>query len=227
MKPQCFTIRIGTNSLPMRGRQLIEGPVFEAQRIPSNSGLFSSCVQDWLRNILPHLPFCIQSWLRDAFPAWFLPTRLIVKELDPENLEAFYTEGRIYARLQHLQGRVIPMYYGTARIKRNGETEMPKAHLFELVDGIPLCECTEEQSNQFRTEEKIHEAFALLSEKDVVHGDPWPRHIIHTKQGTIRIIDFGEAYVTDEADDLNKGDAQDIIYRFGLQHERVSTSNFS
>jgi hypothetical protein len=72
----------------MRGRQLIKGPVFEARRIPSNSRLLPS-IQDWLRDVLPQLlPFCVQGWLRHAFPAWFLPTRLIVKELDPATREA-------------------------------------------------------------------------------------------------------------------------------------------
>ncbi|KAF2197076.1 hypothetical protein GQ43DRAFT_425305 [Delitschia confertaspora ATCC 74209] len=216
---QYFTIRIGTQSLPMRGRQLIAGPVFEAWRIPSHSRLLPSCIQQWLRDVVPHiLPFRIQGWLRKAFPAWFLPTRLIVKELDPKNPAAFDTEGRIYAILQHLQGRSIPIYYGTAQIEHSGETGTHQAHLLEFLEGTPLAECTKEQSIRLRTEEKMKEVYDRLSECKVVQGDAWPRHIIHTKEGALKIIDFGEAYETgdiDGASDLNRGDAEDVLYRFG------------
>jgi hypothetical protein len=201
----------------VKGRRLIEGPVFEAQRITTHSRLLLSCIHD----LLQFLPLRVQGWLRRAFPAWFLPTTLIVKEMSPGNSGAFNREAEAYATLQHLQGRTIPMHYGIAEIKHDGKTETHKAHLLELVHGIPLSECTPEQLIQFSMEEKINKAHALLSEKNVVHGDPWPRHFIHTEQG-LRIIDFGEAYVTTDADELNQGDARDALEWFSQQFLPVS-----
>jgi serine/threonine protein kinase len=205
----------------MRARRLIEGPVFEAQRIPSP--FFPSCIQGWLRDALPKLlPFCIQDWLRHAFPVWFLPARLIVKELNPKKPAAFYRERMIYSRLKHLQGSIIPKHYGIAQIEHPGETLTHKAHLLELVDGTPLSECTKEESDQLCTKQKIDQSFALLSKEEVVHGDPQPCHFIHTKQGTLRIIDFGDAYVTSEADKLSKGDAKNALNLFSLYCVQVS-----
>ncbi|PZD25470.1 hypothetical protein A1F97_11029, partial [Pyrenophora tritici-repentis] len=71
-----------------------------------------------------------------------------------------------------------------------------------------------EQAIEFRSKEKINEALALLSEKNIVQGDPWPRHFIHTPKGELRIIDFGEAYETKNADELNRGDASNAMYWF-------------
>ncbi|KAI1563932.1 hypothetical protein PtrEW13061_012016 [Pyrenophora tritici-repentis] len=195
-----------------------DGPVFEARRIPSSSRLLPSSFLDWLRDALPQLlPPHVEGWLRRAFPVWFLPTRFIVKETNPAAPDSFYSEGKTYATLQHLQGRTIPIHYGVAEIEHPGETETHKAHLLELVDGIPLSECTMEQAIEFRSKEKINEALALLSEKNIVQGDPWPRHFIHTPKGELRIIDFGEAYETKNADELNRGDASNAISRVGFR----------
>jgi RIO-like serine/threonine protein kinase len=145
---------------------------------------------------------------------WFLPTVFIVKELDPAKPDSFFREGETYARLQHLQGYTIPIHYGTVEIEHPGELERRKAHLIELVTGIPLSECTREQSIEYRSKAKIDEALALLSEMNVVQGDPAPRHFIHTANGGLRIIDFGEAYMDDDADKLNRGDAENAMYWF-------------
>jgi hypothetical protein len=201
----------------------MEGPVFEARRIPSTPRLFPSRMSDWLRDVLrQYLPHYIQNRLRHAFPVWFLPTRLIVKELDPEHPNLFYRELHIYDRLLQLQGRTIPVHYGIAKIEHPGETDTHIAHLLEFVDGLPLSECTMEQSEALRSKEKIDGALALLSEKKVVPGDAWPRHFIHTANGGLRIIDFGDAYEADDADKRNQGDAEDVMFRFGLKFGNVS-----
>lgn len=206
----------------MNGRRLVKEPVFEAYRIPSTSRLFPSRISDWLRNVLrQYLPHYIQSRLQHTFPVWFLPTRLIVKELDPEHPNLFYRELYMYDRLLPLQGTTIPIHYGIAKIEHPGEVETHIAQLLELVDGLPLSECTMEQSEAFQSKEKIDRALALLSEKNVVPGDAWPHHFIHTANGAMKIIDFGDAYVADDADLRNQGDARDVMHRFALKFEKV------
>jgi hypothetical protein len=208
----------------VRGQRLIPGPVFEARRIPPT--FLPLRILDWLReDLLPLLlPHSIQRWLQRSFPAFFLPTVFIVKELDPTKPDSFYREETIYARLQHLQGSIIPMYFSIAEVEHPGETTT-KAHLIELVTGIPLSKCTVDQSVRFESEAKINEALALLSERNTVQGDPAPRHFIHTAKG-VRIIDFGEAYVAHNAEALNCGDARNAMEWFRNQFVQVSQTIF-
>ena len=155
------------------------------------------------------------------FPLWFFPTRFIVKELDQSRPGAFYKEGRLYTQLQHLQGNTIAIHYGTALVRHSGETEVREAHLFEVIDGKFLHEYTEEEAIQLRIREEMDTAFRLFSEMHIAHGDVWPRHIIHTKKG-LRIIDFGNAEETDEADQLNRGCVENGWAWFCWQSANVS-----
>jgi hypothetical protein len=158
----------------------------------------------------------MQTWLQRLSPAMFLPPSFIVKELDPTRPDSFYREDTIYARLLHLQGTVIPMHFGIAEVQHPGSTPTTtKAHLIELVAGIPLSECTLAQSVELDFEAKMNTALARLSERNVVQGDAEPRHFIHTGKG-VRVIDFGEAYVAGNAEALNRGDAENTMYRFHL-----------
>jgi hypothetical protein len=145
-----------------------------------------------------------------------------VKESNPAAPNSFYRGWKTYATLQHLQGRTIPMHHAIAGIEHPGETETHKVHLLELVNRIPFSECTREQSIELRSKEKIDGALALLSKKNIVQGDPWPRHYIHTREGDLRIIDFGEAYEAKNADRLNRGDAWNATYWFSLQPSHAS-----
>jgi hypothetical protein len=216
---QNFTIRIGSHSIPAVARQLVEAPVFEAQLLSSASRHRLSTILD--RYILPRLlPLRLQRSIRQTFPMWFLPAKFIVKALDPTNPATFIAELNAYTILQHLQGRLIPIHYGIAEIKHTGRSETQMAHLLEFVEGLPLSECTEEQSRDLRTEEKMEEAYALLNEKGLVQGDAAPRHFIHTRSGDLRIIDFGEAYMARNAAELNRGDARDAMYWFSRKHVR-------
>jgi hypothetical protein len=157
----------------------------------------------------------MQTWLQRLYPAIFLPPSFIVKELDPTHPDSFYREDIIYARLQHLQGTVIPMHYDIAEVEHPGSPTTTKAHLIELVTGIPLSECTMALSVELDFEAKINKALARLSERNVVQGDPEPRHFFHTEKG-VRIIDFGEAYVDHNAEGLNEADARHAMHRFHL-----------
>ena len=65
-----------------------------------------------------------------AFPAFFLPDRVVLKKTKPGWLEEFDNEKRMYRRLEHLQGRMIPKLYGEA------EFEGARALILSEVVGI-------------------------------------------------------------------------------------------
>ncbi|APA15269.1 predicted protein [Sclerotinia sclerotiorum 1980 UF-70] len=52
--------------------------------------------------------------LKSSHPEWFLPPTVILKKCKPDWDDEFEVEKRIYRRLQPLQGRFIPYFYGEA-----------------------------------------------------------------------------------------------------------------
>jgi hypothetical protein len=197
----------------VKGRRLILGPVFQVQRSPFSSRPLQSriclCVQATLRRVPSSR---LQSWLRGAFPVWALPTRLIVKELDPEKEYAFQKEKEAYTRLQHLQGGIIPIYYGSVLVEHPGQPGLREAHLLELVNGTSLDKFPLERLNQGILKKEMEDAFAPFTEAKVVHGDPEARHFFYTNSGKLRIIDFGGAYVEEHrAALLNEGDIRNAL----------------
>ena len=197
----------------MKGRRLIRGPVFQVQRSPFGSRPLLSriclCVQDTLLRV-PSSRF--QCWLQGAFPVWVLPKRLIVKELDPEKAHAFQKEKEAYTKLQHLQGGIIPIYYGSVLVEHPGQPGLREAHLLELVNGTSLDKFPLEQLNQDVLRKEMEDAFAPFTEANIVHGDPEARHFFYTSSGKLRVIDFGGAYVEDHrAALLNEGDIRNAL----------------
>lgn len=63
------------------------------------------------------LPIFIQTIIATIFPGLFLPDRVVLKKVKPGWLEEFDNEKHIYERLQSLQGRVIPHYFGEAQFE--------------------------------------------------------------------------------------------------------------
>ncbi|KAL1877368.1 hypothetical protein VTK73DRAFT_8663 [Phialemonium thermophilum] len=103
--------------------------VFKLQIRPSvTAGWIQSCVR-----LL--LPTAVQAWARAAFPEWFLPDTVVIKQekraADPEDQEVmeelFDNEIKAYDRLKPLQGEVIPAYHG--RIRYYGRRALILQHL--------------------------------------------------------------------------------------------------
>ncbi|KAF2202297.1 hypothetical protein GQ43DRAFT_314754 [Delitschia confertaspora ATCC 74209] len=119
----------------------------------------------------------------------------------------------MYARLQHLQGRLNPKFYGTAFVTHS-TGERHKAFLLELVDGKHPDECKKEEMEAWGLKEKLNAAVGLFSEKCVVHRDLYWRNVLITKNG-IKIIDFGEATIESEKEAylVNRGDVIELLNR--------------
>jgi hypothetical protein len=121
-----------------------------------------------------------------------LPQDLVIKPLkkDPDLEYTDQMETLVYERLSHLQGRLIPRYYGVGDFCHKGKTV--KAHVLERVNGTPLTEIDKADWN------KIREAYTELSQYGVLHADVEARHIffVHESQ-FFMLIDFGLAKFCD------------------------------
>jgi hypothetical protein len=91
-----------------------------------------------------------------------------VKAIDLMNPASFLRELKAYTTLQHLQGRLIPIHYRIAEIKHTRSREIHKAYLLELVNRLPLSECTEEQLRDLCTKEKIAKVYILLRKSGLI-----------------------------------------------------------
>jgi serine/threonine protein kinase len=123
-----------------------------------------------------------------------LPQDLVIKPLkkDPDLEYTDQMETLVYERLSHLQGRLIPRYYGVGDFCLEGKTV--KAHVLERVNGTPLTEIDKADWNKLDIERKIKEAYTELSQQGVKHRDVEARHIFLIPGSEYpMLIDFGLA----------------------------------
>ena len=113
---------------------------------------------------------------------------------DPERLARFEREAKLLAQLNHPN---IAHIYG---LEASGET---RALVMELVDGPTLAERLEagplplDESLLFARQ--IAEALEEAHEKGIVHRDLKPQNIKTSKEGRIKVLDFGLAKAMDSA----------------------------
>jgi hypothetical protein len=165
---------------------------------------------------LSFLPTLLQDALSNILPKeWLLPRNLVIKP-KPSDPEAYYTfdvEGKVYSQLSHLQGQLIPRYYGVAKF-RHGETTVD-AHVIEQVDGTPLTHYREDAWTEHNFKTKIIQAYRRLSQERLIHGDAELRHIFAVgPRYTLILIDFGLATFCEdekEADRQNKIDVDSLF----------------
>jgi hypothetical protein len=123
-----------------------------------------------------------------------LPQDLVIKPLT-EDPYAEYTdrmETLVYETLSHLQGRLIPRYYGVGDFCYKGKRV--KAHVLERVNGTPLTEIDKADWGTLGIEDKIWKAYTELSQEGVKHADVEARHIfLVSGSQSLMLIDFGLA----------------------------------
>jgi hypothetical protein len=172
MNDDCCSIRLDcqTHELPLT-IQSVHDTAYEVK-----------LVQDAQTNIPP--------WSR-------LPQDLVIKPLKKYDLE--YTdqmETWVYERLFHLQGRLVPRYYGVGDFCHKGTTV--KAHVLERVNGTPLTEIDIADWKKLDIERKIKAAYTELSQQGVLHADVEARHIFLVPGSeSLMLIDFGLAEFCD------------------------------
>jgi len=125
------------------------------------------------------MPQLVHSWLQRWVPEWFLPTRVILKERNPQNADGYENEIDTYRHLRSLQGTHIPRLFGEVAVsypqaqRRYQISKRPTpAILLENVKGVSLQSLpTEELGNPCLLKE-LQGIYDLLTKEGVVHGDP-------------------------------------------------------
>jgi predicted Ser/Thr protein kinase len=127
-----------------------------------------------------------------------LPQKLIVKHQSTYIEEDLLTwEGKVYSKLAHLQGHVVPKYYGIFDFNYEGKSV--RAHVFEQVEGKPLQNCTQVDWTHFDIKKKVSAAVDQLSQAGVIHADLKRAHVILTEpQKNVILIDFDQAKCSED-----------------------------
>jgi predicted Ser/Thr protein kinase len=115
-------------------------------------------------------------------------------EGDPTFAERFVREAKAMARLSH--PNVVSVY-------ESGEAEGLPYLVMEYVDGVTLRDAMREKklapAEALAIVPQICEALEYAHAQGVVHRDVKPENILLTKDGRVKIADFGLAKVTDPA----------------------------
>ncbi|MBI5242750.1 MAG: serine/threonine protein kinase, partial [Elusimicrobia bacterium] len=115
--------------------------------------------------------------------------------LDPRECERFLAEARTVAKLKH--ENIIEIYH---IIENEGEVYL----VFELLDGRTLdgllCERRRLPLDYVRAAlRQICAALGYAHERGVIHRDLKPSNIMITKEGRVKVMDFGVARQTQDA----------------------------
>ena len=127
--------------------------------------------------------------------------KLLAVGIDGEAaLRRFRTERQIGARLAHP---------GIARLLDGGVSDDHRPYfVMELVDGAPIVEwCGRHEATideRLRLLLQVTDAVQYAHGNLVVHRDLKPSNILVTKQGAVKLLDFGIARVLDDTADLTK-----------------------
>ncbi|APA15665.1 hypothetical protein sscle_15g104350 [Sclerotinia sclerotiorum 1980 UF-70] len=119
----------------------------------------------FIQSILKSL-FSLCPSIKTTYPEWFLPSIVIVKKRKPDWDNEFEVEKRMYRRLQPLQGRFIPYFYGEATYDGS-----PALVLSEII-GRRLYDLTMKHGEDDEFKRKLEEVYKALTTHGVTHEDP-------------------------------------------------------
>ncbi|KAK3295273.1 uncharacterized protein B0H64DRAFT_143552 [Chaetomium fimeti] len=165
----------------------------ELQIRPSTvASLIESCVN--------FLSGFIQSWAQAAFPEWFLPARVVLKQqkVGEEEMimaELFDTELKAYGLLKPLQGVVVPTCFG--QLHYHGT----RALLLGYLGGVSL---SSPEGATLRLEELsalLQPCYRALHAFGVHHDDPNLSNFQLVNDGKIMVLDLENAVFGLSADD--------------------------
>jgi serine/threonine-protein kinase len=110
---------------------------------------------------------------------------------DPELVKRFEREARIVARVNHPN---------IAQVYRIGEAHGCPYYAMEFIDGRSLAEVLEEKGRltAIRTVDyaiQVCKGLRAAAEHDIIHRDIKPGNLMLTRDGTVKIVDFGIAKV--------------------------------
>ncbi|HEY0116079.1 MAG TPA: serine/threonine-protein kinase [Allosphingosinicella sp.] len=116
-------------------------------------------------------------------------------------VERFQRERQLLARLSHPN---------IAQLHDGGETEGGSPYfIMELVDGLPLLQWVDEQRLSGRERQRLFRdicgAVSFAHRNLVVHRDLTPSNVLVTREGVVKLIDFGIARPADEPGERGDG----------------------
>ena len=197
------TFRLGLQTFSGTARQAYSyRPVF---RLNINYSMFDTVMRSALRWPLQYIAQTrAKSWILALWPGLLLPNNVYIKFRVDEYSHAFDLEKNVYTTYSHLQGHLIPYYYGDASCGSD------PAIVISEAKGRPLNELSPEEITQAlaATENGYNE----LTEAGLIHGDPRPYNIFY-HDGRVTFIDFDGALLHEEKDEvklLNHGDFKSL-----------------
>jgi serine/threonine protein kinase len=126
---------------------------------------------------------------------------------NPDRLARFEREARVLASLNHPH---IGAIYGIET------SENVKALILELVDGETLADRLKRGpiplKDALSIARQIADALDAAHERSIVHRDLKPANIAMTRDGVVKVLDFGLAKVTQEDSDAVSPEAPTIGY---------------
>lgn len=165
------------------------------------------------------LPALAQSWVKVAFPEWFLPDYVVMKQQkhgeEKEVMdELFDTEVKAYGQLKPLQGVVIPRCYG--RLSYKGT----RALLLEQLEGVSLASPEGATLELKELSELLQPCYRALHAFGIHHDDPHPSNF-QLVDGKLMVLDLERVSFGLPADRnalFMASNIWDIAYRYqGLQ----------
>ncbi|KJZ77306.1 hypothetical protein HIM_03030 [Hirsutella minnesotensis 3608] len=125
-----------------------------------------------------------------------LPQNIVLKKKDAENEPLFETEQRFYEKLQHLQGRVIPRYYGLASV------DGTPALVLSDVGGIMMLDEKMPSLAESCLREKLREPLEEIRAAGVLLEDVSLTNIHYCSDGVFRVLDFELVKMDQPVDDV-------------------------
>lgn len=125
---------------------------------------------------------------------------------DPERLARFHREARLLASLNHPH---IAAIYGTERLP--GEASAGLALILELAEGVTLAQKLE--AGRLPIDEvmaiarQVAEALEAAHRQGIIHRDLKPSNIAIAPDGTVKVLDFGLAKLTQREGEVTEADA--------------------
>lgn len=121
-----------------------------------------------VRCIVSWLPLVVRNAVKKYVPGPFLPAQVAVKKLQKNresHIRLFDNEHKMYCRLQPLQGKIIPFFYG------EGTCEGKRALVLSVIDGVIAMEQEIPRLSVEEFRSKIKVAADAMKPYGVVYGD--------------------------------------------------------
>ncbi|OAA63631.1 Protein kinase-like domain protein [Niveomyces insectorum RCEF 264] len=146
-----------------------------------------------VRRIFSWLPSSLYSMAKTYIPGPFLPPRVALKKLQKDtesHVELFENEQAMYRRLQPLQGKVIPYFYGEATC------EGKRAIVLSVVDGVVALKQEKPRLSIEELQQRLRVVAVAMEPYRIVYGDPKLGNLILVED-RVMLVDLEYAWEPD------------------------------